>query len=72
MAYPAWSYFPRNVRPPTWAVTLVEIVRECEIKISTTAQTERLSSDNFLKEIGPGLIAQGYLVESGKARSEDF
>ena len=35
MTYPAWSYFPRNVRPPAWAASFVEVVRAAGAKIST-------------------------------------
>ena len=69
MTYPAWSYFPRNVRPPAWAITLVEIVEECEFKITTLERQMRLSSNEVLKELRPWLVAQGYAVESGKTKA---
>ena len=69
MAYPQWSYFPRNVRPPTWAIAVVEVVEKAEAKISTVADKTGLSSDAVLSELRSGLIALGYVVESGKARA---
>jgi hypothetical protein len=65
MPYPQWSYFPRNVRPPTWAVAFVEVVEKVEDRISTVAEKTGLSSDAVLGELRPGLIALGYVVESG-------
>jgi hypothetical protein len=70
MAYPQWSYFPRNVRPPAWAIAVVEVVEKAETKISTVADTTRLKSDDVLSELRPDLIALGYVVESGKTRAD--
>ena len=50
-----WSYFPRNVRPPSWAVSFVEVVKAAEAKISTVEHKTGLSSNDVLKELGPGL-----------------
>ena len=69
MTYPAWSYFPRNVRPPAWAVSFVEFVRAAGAKISTVEHKTGLSSDDVLKELGPGPVALGYAVESGKTKA---
>jgi hypothetical protein len=69
MTYPVWSYYPRNVRPPAWAVTLVEVVKEREFEITTIERKMHLSSNNVLKELRPGLVAQGYAVESGKTKA---
>lgn len=66
MTYPAWSYFPRNVRPPAWTTSFVEVVKAAEAKISTVNCRTGLSSDDVLKELRPGLIALGYAVESGR------
>jgi hypothetical protein len=33
MTYPVWSYFPRNVRPPEWAVSFVEVVSSAQARI---------------------------------------
>jgi len=70
MAYPQWSYFPRNVRPPAWAIAVVEVVEKAETKISTVGDTTRLKSDDVLSELRPDLIALGYVVESGKTRAD--
>jgi hypothetical protein len=69
MIYPMWSYFPRNVRPPAWASTFVEVVKSAEGKISTVDQKTGLDSDAVLSNLGPGLVALGYAVESGKTRT---
>ena len=69
MVYPVWSYFPRNVRPPAWAVSFVEVVKAAEAKISTVERKTGLSSDDVLQELGPGLVALGYAVESGKTKA---
>lgn len=67
MTYPSWSYFPRNMRPPAWAVSFVEVVKAVESKISTVNCRTGLSSDDVLKSIAPGLKSLGYAVESGRA-----
>lgn len=67
MTYPVWSYFPRNVRPPAWTSSFVEVLKSTEGKISTVEQNGP-KSDVVLSELGPGLIALGYAVESGKTR----
>jgi hypothetical protein len=69
MAYPQWCCFPRNVRPPNWAVSFVEIVESAEPKISTVTSKTGLSSNAVLSELRPGLLALGYEVESGKTRA---
>jgi hypothetical protein len=69
MTYPAWSYFPRNVRPPAWARSFVEVVQLAEAKISTVERKTGLSSDAVLSELRGGLAALGYAVESGKTKA---
>lgn len=70
MSYPAWSYFPRNVRPPKWALNLVKIVRDAQGAIDTEplrpAHGDRLTSDYVLSLLRPGMGGLGYTVESGK------
>ena len=70
MAYPQWSYFPRNVRPPAWVTAVVDVVEKAEAKISTVADRAGLKSDDVLSELRPGLIALGYAVENGKTRAD--
>ena len=48
MTYPLWSYFPRNVRPPAWALSFVEVAKSAEGKISTVEQKTGLDSDAVL------------------------
>jgi hypothetical protein len=64
MPYPQWSYFPRNVRPPAWAIAFVEVVEKAEAKISMVAEKTSLSSDAVLSELRSGLLGLGYVVES--------
>lgn len=70
MTYPTWSYFPRNVRPPSWAVSFVEVVKAAENEISTVNSRTGLSSDDVLKSLEPGLVALGYAVESGRTAAD--
>jgi hypothetical protein len=44
-------------------------VEKAEAKISTVADKTGLSSDAVLNEIRSGLLALGYVVESGKTRA---
>ena len=57
------------MRPPYWAVSFVEVVRGAEAKISTVEHKTGLGSDAVLGELGPGLVALGYVVESGKTQA---
>lgn len=69
MVYPQWSYFPRNVRPPSWAVSFAEVVAAAEAKISTVEKKTGITSDGVLAELAPGLVALGYAVETGKTKA---
>lgn len=69
MPYPVWNYYPRNTRPPEWVDGLVQTVAAAEGAISTVDERTGLSSDDVLRELSPGLVAQGYVVESGKPRA---
>lgn len=69
MPYPLWSYFPRNARPPGWVLDLVEVVNDRENTISTVEKKTGLASDAVLKELSPGLMHLGYVVESGKTKA---
>lgn len=66
MSYPQWSYYPRNVRPPEWTASFVAVVAAVEPSVSTAKHKTGLSSDAVLQQLPPGLVAQGYLVETGK------
>ena len=66
MVYPLWSYFPSYVRPLPWAVSFVDVVQGAEDKISMVERKTGLDSDAVLSEPGPGLLALGYVVESGR------
>ncbi|PKB32454.1 hypothetical protein [Pseudonocardia alni] len=65
--YPSWSYYPRNVRPPSWAEQLVRAVSDVEALVSTVdARPAPLRSDDVLQALAPGLTELGYAVETGK------
>jgi hypothetical protein len=68
MAYPEWSYFPRNQRPPGWTPTVIEIIAAAENSISTE-KDKGPNSDAVLAAIAPGLVGFGFRVESSKARA---
>ena len=69
MTYPLWSYFPRNVWPLFWVASFFEVVEGAEAKISTIERKTGLDSNGVLSELGPGLLALGYVVERGKTRA---
>ncbi|WP_288874282.1 hypothetical protein [uncultured Microbacterium sp.] len=74
MNYPAWSYFPRNARPPAWAVALIEVVSSARTVIDTEpsrpTDDDRLTSDYVLSVLRPGMEHLGYVVESGKLATQ--
>lgn len=70
MTYPSWSYFPRNARPPQWALDVVEVTQLVEAKIHTRdagKEKDETSSDAVLAQLAPGLQALGFAVEKGKS-----
>jgi len=69
MVYPAWSFFPRNVRPPSWVISFVKVVQDAQGRISTVEQKTGLASDAVLQELAPGLVDLGYSVENGKTKA---
>jgi hypothetical protein len=69
MAFPVWSYFPRNARPPEWVESLAEVVAAAEDRVSTVERKTGLSSDQVLGELSHGLQALGYSVETGKTKA---
>jgi hypothetical protein len=74
MTYPSWSYFPRNARPPEWAVQLVSAVDAVRSEIESVPlqleTSEKRTSDAVLAKLRPGMEQLGYLVESGKGASQ--
>jgi hypothetical protein len=74
MAYPMWSYFPRNVRPPLWAEDLVAVVAQNREFVDTqpipAEDAERLTSDAVLARLRPAMVELGYTVESGKQKGQ--
>ena len=69
MPYPTWSYFPRNSKPPLWVPNFVSVVAAAE-RVVSTEPGSRLSSDEVLAALEPGLRAQGYAVETGKRKDQ--
>lgn len=74
MNYPSWTYFPRNVRPPQWAIDLTEAIASARPQIDSgplpAEEADRLTSDTVLAHLRPGMEALGYQVESGKAQAQ--
>ena len=74
--YPSWVFYPRNARPPAWAIELVELTASVESLISTaeapdpTLPAADRSSDAVLAHLCSGLQALGFEVETGKAKGQ--
>lgn len=74
--YPTWAFYPRNVRPPTWATDLVGLTASLAPVIGTTNAPDPggpivdRKSDAVLAHLRPGLQALGYEVETGKAKHQ--
>lgn len=67
--YPDWFYYPAHDAPPPWVYDFVGAVEACRSEIESRS-VEELTSDRVLTVLRPCLEAIGYLVESGKHRSE--
>jgi hypothetical protein len=67
--YPCWFYYPARARPPRWALDFVSAVAAARDKIDTR-QDRRLTSDQALLALEPGLRALGYEVEASKNRRD--
>lgn len=70
VTYPRWSSYPKNQRPPLWVDQAVQVVSSQEAAISTATAKTGLSSDQVLQHLAPGLVALGYLVETGKSAAQ--
>lgn len=74
VAYPAWTYFPRNVRPPQWVVDLIAATATARPVIDSSPlpaeEAARLTSDTVLASLRPGMEELGYQVESGKSQGQ--
>lgn len=68
MAYPMWSYFPRNAQPPHWVTSFVGIVAATEETISTVEKKTGLSSDQVLRQLSTEMTSMGFKVETGKTK----
>jgi hypothetical protein len=69
VTYPLWSYWPRNVKPPEWAISFTGVVAGSESQVSTVDKKTGISSDGVLSVLAPGLVALGYAVETGKTKA---
>jgi hypothetical protein len=67
--YPSWFYYPARARPPQWALDFVRVVAAARNEIDTR-QDHRLTSDQALLALEPGLRALGYEVEASKSRRD--
>ena len=68
MAYPMWSYFPRNAEPPQWVTSFIAVVASAEQTISTVEKKTGLKSDQVLSHLSTGMAGMGFSVESGKTK----
>jgi hypothetical protein len=66
-AWPAWTYFPHNVKPPAWVAPLISVVDMAEVDVCTEVERQGLTSDAVLTALADGMRALGYEVESSKA-----
>jgi hypothetical protein len=72
VAYPSWSYFPRNTRPPEWAEDLVQVTLAAKDLLDSRPAPEPgvdRTSDGILANLRPGLESLGYKVETGKTQA---
>jgi hypothetical protein len=69
VAYPLWSYWPRNTRHPEWVLSFTAVVADAENEISTVSRKTGISSDGVLAQLSSGLSSLGYTVESGKTKA---
>lgn len=69
VAYPLWSYWPRNMHAPTWVQDFARVVADVETSISTVDRKTGISSDGVLAHLAPGLNALGFAVETSKTKA---
>ena len=60
MAYPMWSYFPRNAPPPRWVTSFVGVVASAEQTISTVEKKSGLGSDQVSSHLSTGMAGMGF------------
>lgn len=63
-----WAYFPRSDKATILAKNVVAAFHACEKEISS--ETKTLPSNEVLFHVAPHLEALGFVVETGKKRSE--
>lgn len=69
LVYPEWTYYPANRRPDPWVLSLLSVVAGARGDIDTTEIRDKLTSDDVLRHLRPGLEALGYEVETDKSRA---
>jgi hypothetical protein len=68
--YPRWRYFPAYAAPPDWVDPLVSIFAAARANIDSAVEHAKpMQSDDVLKELEPGLIGLGFVVEQGKTKT---
>lgn len=70
-AWPSWTYFPANTRPPFWVMDFVRVVRDAQPLVET-ASGERAGrrSDGVLAAVAGPLRGLGYEVEAGRQAAQ--
>lgn len=68
-AWPTWTHYPYNVRPPEWVKDFLSVVEAARTWIDTSDASNGLTSDGVLAALAEGLRALGYVVESGKTNA---
>ena len=69
MGYPAWAWFPRQHAPESWVGALLAVFERYRNDIDSISR-KGLTSDDLLHIVRPGLVAQGWEVESGKQAAQ--
>lgn len=69
-AWPRWSYFRHNTRPPDWAVQFVGAVATAQDDIDTTDPRPVSVSGRGSRALAAPLQGLGYEVETGKAAAQ--
>lgn len=67
-SYPFWTYFPRSAPPPPWVSDLTTVVGA--EKTHLDSRHLRMTSNEALKVLEPGLKTLGFSCEVTKARTD--
>lgn len=69
MGYPRWCYFPSHQPAPGWAQQFLQVVAAAQPNIDSETH-DRVTSDEVLANLRPGLEKLGFVVEASKRRDE--